>query len=140
MDETDEEILKQSTDTNGQFVDVEDAANLATPWKVTGAEGGEVAVVFRDRVISDRIAFQYGTMTPEAAVSDFIAIWTTSANNCSMRARTPPSTSLPWPLTVKIGCSCPNSNITTMHVLSWRNGTVDWLTTQPSGPPRLPNS
>ena len=37
------------------------------------AEGGEVAVVFRDRVISDRIAFQYGTMTPEAAVSDFIA-------------------------------------------------------------------
>ena len=70
---TDEEILKQSTDTNGQFVDVEDAANLATPWKVTGAEGGEVAVVFRDRVISDRIAFQYGTMTPEAAVSDFIA-------------------------------------------------------------------
>ena len=29
--------------------------------------------MFRDRVISDRIAFQYGTMTPEAAVSDFIA-------------------------------------------------------------------
>ena len=70
---TDEEILKQSTDVNGNLVDVEDAANLATPWKVTGAEGGEVAVIFRDRVISDRIAFQYGTMTPEAAVSDFIA-------------------------------------------------------------------
>ena len=55
------------------FIDVDDASNLATPWKVTGEDGGEVAVVFRDRVISDRIAFQYGTMTPEAAVSDFIA-------------------------------------------------------------------
>ncbi len=70
---TDEEILKQSTDQNGASIDVEDATNLATPWKVTGVDGGEVAVIFRDRVISDRIAFQYGTMTPEAAVSDFIA-------------------------------------------------------------------
>ena len=70
---TDEEILKQSTDQNGNYIDVEDATNLATPWKVSGADGGEVAVIFRDRVISDRIAFQYGTMTPEAAVSDFIA-------------------------------------------------------------------
>ena len=32
----------------------------------------DVATIFRDRVISDRIAFQYGTMTPEAAVSDFL--------------------------------------------------------------------
>ena len=70
---TDEEILKQSTNQNGDYIDVEDVTNLATPWKVTGADGGEVAVIFRDRVISDRIAFQYGTMTPEAAVSDFIA-------------------------------------------------------------------
>ena len=69
---TDEEILMQSTDTSGNLIDVDDANNLATPWKVTGSDGGEVAVVFRDRVISDRIAFQYGTMTPEAAVSDFI--------------------------------------------------------------------
>tara|TARA_B100001750_G_scaffold230090_1_gene226193 strand:- start:2403 stop:5753 length:3351 start_codon:yes stop_codon:yes gene_type:complete len=70
---TDEELLKQSTDSNGQLIDVEDARNLATPWVVTGSEGGEVAVIFRDRVISDRIAFQYGSMTPEAAVSDFIS-------------------------------------------------------------------
>ena len=62
-----------TTDVNGQLIDVEEAANLATPWTVTGAEGGETAVIFRDRVISDRIAFQYGTMTPEAAVSDFIS-------------------------------------------------------------------
>ena len=70
---TDEEILKQSTDTSGELIDVEDITNLATPWTVTGSEGGDVAVIFRDRVISDRIAFQYGTMTPEAAVSDFIS-------------------------------------------------------------------
>ena len=70
---SDEEILLQSTDLSGNLIDVDDASNLATPWKVTGEDGGEVAVVFRDRVISDRIAFQYGTMTPEAAVSDFIA-------------------------------------------------------------------
>ena len=44
---SDEEILKQSTDMSGQYVDVEDAANLATPWKVTGEEGGEIAVIFQ---------------------------------------------------------------------------------------------
>jgi hypothetical protein len=70
---TDEELLKQSTDVNGNLINVEKASNLATPWTVTGTDGGEVSVIFRDRVISDRIAFQYGTMTPEAAVSDFIA-------------------------------------------------------------------
>ena len=70
---SDEELLKQSTDSNGASIDVHDATNLATPWVATGAEGGEVAVIFRDRVISDRIAFQYGSMTPEAAVSDFIS-------------------------------------------------------------------
>ena len=70
---TDEELLKQSTDSNGAAIDVDVASNLATPWVATGAEGGEVAVIFRDRVISDRIAFQYGSMTPEAAVSDFIS-------------------------------------------------------------------
>ncbi|MDP7312080.1 MAG: glucodextranase DOMON-like domain-containing protein [Candidatus Thalassarchaeaceae archaeon] len=70
---SDEELLKQSTDSNGASIDVDDASNLATPWIATGAEGGEVAVIFRDRVISDRIAFQYGSMTPEAAVSDFIS-------------------------------------------------------------------
>ena len=70
---TDEELLKQSRDVNGNLIDVEKASNLATPWTVSGTDGGEVSVIFRDRVISDRIAFQYGTMTPEAAVSDFIA-------------------------------------------------------------------
>ena len=70
---TDEELLKQSTDSNGDYIDVEDITNLATPWISTGVDGGEVAVIFRDRVISDRIAFQYGKMTPQAAVSDFIS-------------------------------------------------------------------
>ena len=65
---TDELNLEESTDMNGNTIDVSVASNLATPWMV-----GDVATIFRDRVISDRIAFQYGTMTPEAAVSDFLA-------------------------------------------------------------------
>ena len=65
---TDEEILSESRDADGNFVDIEDARNLAMPWQVD-----DVSVVFRDRVISDRVAWQYGSMTPEAAVSDFIA-------------------------------------------------------------------
>ncbi len=80
---TDEVILGDSTRVGGGDIDIENAADLATPWLVTGrpaesggdanATPGEVAVIFRDRVISDRIAFQYGSMTPQAAVSDFIA-------------------------------------------------------------------
>jgi len=79
---TDEEILAKSTRVGGGPIDVDKASDLATPWLVTGrpAESGgnasdpagDVAVIFRDRVISDRIAFQYGSMTPEAAASDFI--------------------------------------------------------------------
>ncbi|MDE0574470.1 MAG: hypothetical protein OSB32_02675 [Candidatus Poseidoniales archaeon] len=65
---TDELNLEESTDMSGDTIDVSVASNLATPWMVD-----DVAVVFRDRVISDRIAFQYGSMTPEAAVSDFLA-------------------------------------------------------------------
>ena len=37
---SDEEILKQSTDMSGQYVDVEDAANLAVPWGDGGGGGG----------------------------------------------------------------------------------------------------
>lgn len=70
---TDEEILAKSTSEGGGSIDVEDATQLATPWVVEGENGGEVAVIFRDRVISDRVAFQYGSMTPEAAVSDFLS-------------------------------------------------------------------
>ena len=65
---TDELNLEESTDMSGSTIDVSVASNLATPWLVD-----DVAVVFRDRVISDRIAFQYGSMTPEAAASDFLA-------------------------------------------------------------------
>ncbi len=70
---TDEEILMKSTDMNGNNVDITNAANLATPWIATGEDGGEVAVVFRDRVISDRVAWNYGSMTPEDAVTDFVS-------------------------------------------------------------------
>ena len=71
---TDEEILmKSTTGQDDAFVDVEIASQLTTPWITTGSEGGEVAVIFRDRYISDRIAFAYGKMTPEEAVTDFIS-------------------------------------------------------------------
>ena len=70
---SDEEILAKSTTPSGDSIDVDDAAQLATPWIVEGDSGGEVAVIFRDRVISDRLAFQYGSMTPEAAVTDFLS-------------------------------------------------------------------
>jgi len=65
---SDEEILSASKDVNGDYVDVEEAENLAIPW-----QADNVSVIFRDRVISDRVAFQYGSMTPEAAVSDFLS-------------------------------------------------------------------
>ena len=70
---TDEVNLAGSTDLSGNYVDTSLASNLATPWIATGVDGGEVATIFRDRVISDRIAFEYGVMSPEAAVSDFIS-------------------------------------------------------------------
>ncbi len=80
---TDEVNLEESTVEGGATIDTSIASNLAIPWIATGigddgtstgnGGGGEVAVIFRDRVISDRIAFQYGSMTPAAAVSDFIA-------------------------------------------------------------------
>ena len=70
---TDEEILAKSTTPGGGSIDVDDAAQLATPWVVSGDQGDDVAVIFRDRVISDRIAFQYGSMSPEAAVTDFLS-------------------------------------------------------------------
>ncbi len=69
---TDELNLAESTIADGSYVDTSLASNLATPWMVSGVDGDEVATIFRDRVISDRIAFQYGSMTPEAAVTDFI--------------------------------------------------------------------
>ena len=131
---SDEEILKQSTDVNGQLIDVEDASNLATPWTVTGVEGSETAVIFRDRVISDRIAFQYGTMTPEAAVSDFISYLETCANNFSMRVKTRLNIFSPLPSTVKIGCSCLNSSTTTTLAHSWPSGTDALPITLPSSP------
>ena len=67
---SDEMILEQSKDMNDLNPNVEDPRVLFTPWKVTGDEGGEVSIIFRDRVISDRIAFEYGSMEPVDAVDD----------------------------------------------------------------------
>ena len=69
---SDEMILEQSKDINGLNPNVDDPRILFTPWEVTGDSGGEVSVIFRDRVISDRIAFEYGSMEPVDAVDDFL--------------------------------------------------------------------
>ncbi len=69
---TDELNLAESVMTDGSHPDTNDPAVLATPWNVTADDGTKIAVIFRDRVISDRIAFEYGTMTPTDAVSDFL--------------------------------------------------------------------
>ena len=69
---SDEMILEQSLDENGYNPDVEDPRMLFKPWLVEGESGGEISVIFRDRVISDRIAFQYGSMEPVDAVDDFL--------------------------------------------------------------------
>ena len=57
-----------------------------------------------------------------------------------MRVKIHPNISSPSLWTVRIGCLCPSSNIRTMLVHSWLNGTVDWQRTQPLLPRRHPNS
>ena len=69
---SDEMILEQSKDESGLYPNVEDPKVLFKPWIVEGEDGGNVNIVFRDRVISDRIAFQYGSMEPVDAVDDFL--------------------------------------------------------------------
>ena len=44
---TDEINLAGSTDSDGNQIDTDVASNLAMPWMVTGADGGEVATIFR---------------------------------------------------------------------------------------------
>ena len=51
---------------------VEDADALYRPYIVTGKKGEKVAVFFRDRVLSDKIGFNYSGMSPQAAAKDFM--------------------------------------------------------------------
>ncbi len=58
--------------TRGAHDVVEDADALYRPYIVTGKKGERVYVFFRDRVLSDKIGFNYSGMPPEAAAQDFM--------------------------------------------------------------------
>jgi alpha-amylase/alpha-mannosidase (GH57 family) len=48
-------------------------ASLYRPWRVSGGAGGELAMLFRDRALSDVIGFTYAQVPAPQAVSDFVA-------------------------------------------------------------------
>ncbi len=53
-----------------------DASRLRSvyrPWKVAAGAAGEVAMLFRDRSLSDLIGFTYSKVPPREAVADFVA-------------------------------------------------------------------
>jgi alpha-amylase/alpha-mannosidase (GH57 family) len=47
--------------------------SLFRPWKVSGGAGGEVAMLFRDRSLSDLIGFTYAGVPAKQAVPDFLS-------------------------------------------------------------------
>ena len=74
---TDEDVLANSlpglTDFTRDTQDVvQQADTLYRPYAVQGARGGPVAVIFRDKQISDLVGFQYSGMDGEEAAEDFI--------------------------------------------------------------------
>lgn len=75
---TDEEVLARSLpDVEGFTRDSADtviqADALYRPYEVRGGRGGRVAVFFRDKLISDKVGFQYSGMAGEAAAADLLA-------------------------------------------------------------------
>ncbi len=49
-----------------------EADRLYRPYLVQGGNGGPVAMIFRDRIISDKVGFTYSGMSGKAAANDFI--------------------------------------------------------------------
>ncbi len=47
--------------------------SLYRPWRVSAGAGGELAMLFRDRSLSDVIGFTYAKVAAKDAVSDFLA-------------------------------------------------------------------
>jgi alpha-amylase/alpha-mannosidase (GH57 family) len=47
--------------------------SLYRPWRVSAGPAGEVAMLFRDRPLSDVIGFTYAKVDPDEAVKDFLA-------------------------------------------------------------------
>ncbi len=74
---TDEGVLARSLpDVEGFTRDnndvVQQADELYRPYTVTGGRGGEVAIIFRDRLISDKVGFEYSGMEGADAAADFV--------------------------------------------------------------------
>ncbi len=74
---TDEEVLARSLPdvedfTRDSMDTVRQADALYRPYTVTGGRGGQVAILFRDKVISDKLGFQYSGMSGEAAAADLM--------------------------------------------------------------------
>ncbi len=74
---TDEEVLARSLpDVEGFTRDSSDTVRqpdaLYRPYIVTGGRGGQVAILFRDKVISDLVGFRYSGMSGEQAAADLM--------------------------------------------------------------------
>jgi alpha-amylase/alpha-mannosidase (GH57 family) len=74
---TDEEVLARSLPDIDDFTrdssdTVRQADALYQPYEVTGGRGGRVAILFRDKLISDRIGFEYSGTPGEAAAADLM--------------------------------------------------------------------
>ena len=74
---TDEDVLARSLPDVADFTrDSQDtvlqADALYRPYVVTGGRGGQVAMIFRDHLISDKLGFEYSGMSGEAAAADLL--------------------------------------------------------------------
>lgn len=74
---TDEDVLARSLPDVEDFTrnsadTVQQADALYRPYTVTGGRGGQVAILFRDHLISDKLGFEYSGMSGEAAAADLM--------------------------------------------------------------------
>jgi len=74
---SDEEVLARSLGLEGFTRDgtdtVVEGAKLYRPYYVTDPKSGPVAIVFRDRTLSDLVGFSYHSLDGAAAAADFMA-------------------------------------------------------------------
>lgn len=61
-----EDFTRNSADT------VQQADSLYRPYTVTGGRGGEVSILFRDHLISDKLGFTYSGVTGQEAADDLM--------------------------------------------------------------------
>jgi alpha-amylase/alpha-mannosidase (GH57 family) len=81
---SDEEVLGKSLDVHLKRRDdgtLTDARTLYTPYRYE-SEKGEIAVLFRDHVLSDLIGFQYRWSDPGDAAADFVRRIERAAKEC----------------------------------------------------------